>query len=74
MRDPSDAAAVTLAEMLKRVGGRGGLVMVTPDGRTGHACTTNRMVWASRTGVAGEPHSSVESQGGFHRDEGMARL
>jgi beta-aspartyl-peptidase (threonine type) len=76
VRDPGDAAAVTLAEMLRRVGGRGGLVMVTPDGRTGHACTTNRMVWASRTGAAGEPAAAAKVQGGFNRENGSgsARL
>ena len=65
VRDPSDAATVALAEMLRRVGGRGGLVMVTPDGRTGHACTTNRMVWASRRSPT-SASASDETDNGIH--------
>ena len=71
--DPSAAVDATLAEMLRRVGGRGGLIMVTPDGRVGHGCTTPRMVWASRRGQHGAA-APDEATVGFEREQRGAKL
>eukprot|EP00038_Savillea_parva_P003591 m.127869 g.127869 ORF g.127869 m.127869 type:complete len:331 (-) comp11219_c1_seq2:1443-2435(-) len=75
--DPSDAVHVVLQTMLQRVEGRGGLIVVTPDGRVGHGCTTRRMVWASCRGVYahgsnGTPPSEVAN--GFENEQRVAKL
>lgn len=67
VNDPTEAINITLDGMLRRVGGRGGLIMVTPDGRVGHGTSTTRMVWASCRGAFGKDQPS-DTRDGFHRD------
>ncbi len=44
---PDEAIQSAFEYMLARVGGRGGAICVTPDGRVGAAHTTARMAWAA---------------------------
>jgi beta-aspartyl-peptidase (threonine type) len=67
VQNPTAAIHTTLDAMLRRVGGRGGLIMVTPDGRVGHGTTTTRMVWASCRGGAGQV-APDEVKDGFHSE------
>lgn len=43
---PQEAVEIVLATILRRVGGRGGIIAVGPDGRTGAAFTTPDMAFA----------------------------
>lgn len=65
--EPGAAAKRCLHAMHSRTGGRGGLILVAPDGRVGHHGTTKRMAWASRASVedAGALRSGVDNHAAF---------
>jgi isoaspartyl peptidase/L-asparaginase-like protein (Ntn-hydrolase superfamily) len=48
-KSSQEAALEALADMLTKVGGRGGIITVTPNGHTGIHFTTERMAWALRS-------------------------
>ncbi|MCX7024784.1 MAG: isoaspartyl peptidase/L-asparaginase [Spirochaetes bacterium] len=48
---PQDAVESTLMAILRRTGGRGGIIALAPDGRTGAAFTTPDMAFAGQTCV-----------------------
>jgi L-asparaginase / beta-aspartyl-peptidase len=51
--DGPAAAREALNHMLRKTGGRGGLIFVGADGRVSHCFTTERMAWASIDGTCG---------------------
>jgi beta-aspartyl-peptidase (threonine type) len=46
---PEDAAAQAIAYLHKRLGGHGGIILLSPDGRIGLAHNTPRMAWGIQT-------------------------
>lgn len=65
-KSPTEAAQAALADMHKKVGGCGGIIIVSTDGHTGIHFTTKRMPWAMcsqhqrRHGI--EPEELMDSQ------------
>jgi beta-aspartyl-peptidase (threonine type) len=49
LADPATAANVAIAYFRHRIGGRGGVICVSPDGRVGFAHSTPHMAYAYRT-------------------------
>lgn len=43
----ADAASASLGRMLAKTGGRGGVIVVEPNGKIAHAFSTKRMAWCS---------------------------
>eukprot|EP01062_Namystynia_karyoxenos_P070896 TRINITY_DN66297_c0_g1_i1.p1 TRINITY_DN66297_c0_g1~~TRINITY_DN66297_c0_g1_i1.p1 ORF type:complete len:359 (+),score=120.29 TRINITY_DN66297_c0_g1_i1:94-1077(+) len=70
---PQQAAAGALRRMHERCacpdkgGATGGLILITPSGEVGVACTTARMVWAAVEGQG--PGSEPQRRGGFEASE-----
>jgi beta-aspartyl-peptidase (threonine type) len=48
-KSPQEASHEVLTDMLTKVGGCGGIIIVTPEGRIGIHFTTKRMAWALRS-------------------------
>ena len=46
---PEEAAAQAIADLYKRLGGHGGIILLGPDGRIGLAHNTPRMAWGIQT-------------------------
>ncbi len=55
-RSPQEAAQAALAHLLERTGGRAGIILVDPAGRTGIHTTTRTMTWA-RASTDGTEHA-----------------
>ena len=51
--DPQEAAAAAIQRLATRLGATGGLIVLSPDGRSGAAYSTPRMAWGRRD-VRGE--------------------
>jgi L-asparaginase / beta-aspartyl-peptidase len=59
----ADAADAALQHMLRKTGGRGGLIIIDAAGRVAHSFTTERMVWASvEAAGGGEVRSGIDRQ------------
>lgn len=56
-----EAASASLEQMLKKTGGRGGLIFIGPTGEVAHAFSTKRMAWCSRTKEKAESGIDPES-------------
>jgi L-asparaginase / beta-aspartyl-peptidase len=60
----ADAASASLDHMLRKTGGRGGIIMISKDGDIAFKFSTTRMVWASMSATEGG-----ELKFGINRDE-----
>jgi beta-aspartyl-peptidase (threonine type) len=58
-----ESADAGIEYMLSRVGGRGGVIVCTKDGRIAKACSTERMCWASHQNIVLSDGKHVHLQG-----------
>jgi L-asparaginase / beta-aspartyl-peptidase len=59
LSDPATAANVAIAYFQHRIGGLGGVICISPDGRVGFAHSTPHMAYAYRTGGMDEPVATL---------------
>ena len=59
---PSHACALAINVLKERVDGFGGLILVTPEGRTGYYHNTPRMAFAYFEGISGKKGSGIKSE------------
>ena len=72
LTDPTVAARVAIAYFQHRIGGLGGVICVSPDGRIGFAHSTPHMAYAYWTAGMSEPTAAVGTLAGQHEDRARA--